>query len=52
MAIEFSAEVAEAWTTAYGTLSTFMIEQAYGRAQARQIGRSAMEWPPHAHIAF
>ena len=26
--------VAEAWTTAYGTLSGFMISEAYGRSQA------------------
>ena len=28
----WTAEIADAWTVAYGTLSTFMIEQAYGRA--------------------
>jgi hemoglobin-like flavoprotein len=32
----WTPEVAEAWTVAYGTLSTFMIEQAYGRAQAAE----------------
>jgi hemoglobin-like flavoprotein len=29
-------EVAEAWTAAYGTLSGYMIEEAYGRAQAAE----------------
>ena len=28
--------VAEAWTTAYGTLSGFMISEAYGRSQAAE----------------
>ena len=32
----WTPEVAEAWTVAYGTLSTSMIEQAYGRAQAAE----------------
>jgi len=30
----WTPEVAEAWTAAYATLSGYMIEQAYGRAQA------------------
>lgn len=30
----WTAEIAEAWTAGYGTLSGFMIEQAYGRPQA------------------
>jgi hemoglobin-like flavoprotein len=30
----WTPEVAEAWTTAYGTLSGFMIAEAYGHAQA------------------
>ena len=29
-------ELADAWTTAYGTLSGFMISEAYGRAQAAE----------------
>ena len=29
----WTSEVAEAWTTVYGTLSGFMISEAYGRAQ-------------------
>jgi hemoglobin-like flavoprotein len=32
----WTPEVAEAWTTAYGTLSGFMISEAYGRAQAAE----------------
>ena len=32
----WTAEVAEAWTAAYGTLSGYMIEEAYGRAQAAE----------------
>src|SRR5689334_20913950 len=32
----WTPEVAAAWTTAYGTLSTYMISQAYGRAQAAE----------------
>ena len=32
----WTPEVAEAWTVAYGTLSGYMIEQAYGRAQAAE----------------
>jgi len=32
----WTPEVAEAWTVAYGTLSTSMIEQAHGRAQAAE----------------
>ena len=29
----WTAEIAEAWTTAYGTLSGYMISEAYGEAQ-------------------
>ncbi len=32
----WTQEVADAWTTAYGTLSGFMIAQAYGRPQAAE----------------
>ena len=32
----WTPEVAEAWAVAYGTLSTSMIEQAHGRAQAAE----------------
>ncbi len=32
----WTADVAEAWTTAYGTLSGYMISEAYGRAQAAE----------------
>jgi hemoglobin-like flavoprotein len=32
----WTPEVAEAWTAAYGTLSGFMIHQAYGRPQAAE----------------
>jgi hemoglobin-like flavoprotein len=32
----WTREVAEAWTAAYGTLSGFMIHQAYGRPQAAE----------------
>jgi hemoglobin-like flavoprotein len=32
----WTPEVAEAWTAAYGTLSGYMIEVAYGRAQAAE----------------
>jgi len=32
----WTPEVAEAWTAAYGTLSGYMIEEAYGRAQAAE----------------
>ena len=32
----WTPEVAEAWTAAYGTLSGYMISQAYGRAQAAE----------------
>jgi hemoglobin-like flavoprotein len=32
----WTPEVAEAWTTAYGTLSGYMISQAYGRSQAAE----------------
>jgi hemoglobin-like flavoprotein len=33
---DWTADVAEAWTTAYTTLSSFMINQAYGRPQAAE----------------
>jgi nitric oxide dioxygenase len=32
----WTKEVADAWTAAYGTLSGYMIEQAYGRPQAAE----------------
>jgi nitric oxide dioxygenase len=32
----WTREVADAWTAAYGTLSDFMIHQAYGRPQAAE----------------
>ncbi|WP_257168970.1 globin family protein [Bradyrhizobium sp. SRS-191] len=32
----WTAEVADAWTSAYGTLSGFMISEAYGKAQAAE----------------
>ncbi|WP_315776397.1 MULTISPECIES: globin family protein [unclassified Bradyrhizobium] len=32
----WTPEVAEAWTAAYGTLSGFMIAEAYGKAQAAE----------------
>ena len=32
----WTPEVAAAWTAAYGTLSTFMIAEAYGKAQAAE----------------
>jgi hemoglobin-like flavoprotein len=32
----WTPEVADAWTAAYGTLSGFMIHQAYGRPQAAE----------------
>jgi nitric oxide dioxygenase len=32
----WTPEVADAWTAAYGTLSSFMIHQAYGRPQAAE----------------
>ncbi|HEY3893541.1 MAG TPA: globin family protein [Bradyrhizobium sp.] len=32
----WTPEVAEAWATAYGTLSGFMISEAYGRSQAAE----------------
>jgi hemoglobin-like flavoprotein len=32
----WTPEVAEAWTAAYGTLAGYMIEEAYGRAQAAE----------------
>jgi nitric oxide dioxygenase len=33
---EWTPDVADAWTAAYATLSTFMITQAYGRPQAAE----------------
>ena len=36
MAEGWTPEVADAWTAAYGTLSRFMIEQAFGRRQAAE----------------
>jgi nitric oxide dioxygenase len=32
----WTPEVSDAWTAAYGTLSGYMIEEAYGRAQAAE----------------
>jgi len=32
----WTPELASAWTAAYGTLSTFMISEAYGKAQAAE----------------
>jgi hemoglobin-like flavoprotein len=32
----WTAEVADAWSSAYGTLSGFMISEAYGRPQAAE----------------
>jgi hemoglobin-like flavoprotein len=32
----WTSDVAEAWTTAYGTLSSYMISEAYGGAQAAE----------------
>ena len=32
----WTGEVAAAWTAAYGTLSTYMISEAYGRPQAAE----------------
>jgi hemoglobin-like flavoprotein len=32
----WTPEVADAWAAAYGTLSTFMISEAYGKAQAAE----------------
>jgi nitric oxide dioxygenase len=32
----WTPEVADAWTAAYGTLSGFMISEAYGRPQAAE----------------
>jgi hemoglobin-like flavoprotein len=32
----WTPEVADAWTTAYGALSGFMISEAYGRSQAAE----------------
>ena len=33
---DWTKDVADAWKAAYGTLSTFMINQAYGRPQAAE----------------
>jgi hemoglobin-like flavoprotein len=32
----WTSDVADAWTAAYGTLSSYMISQAYGKAQAAE----------------
>ena len=32
----WTGEIADAWTAAYGTLSGFMISEAYGRSQAAE----------------
>jgi hemoglobin-like flavoprotein len=32
----WTPDIAEAWTTAYGTLSGYMISEAYGRSQAAE----------------
>jgi hemoglobin-like flavoprotein len=32
----WTSDVADAWTTAYGTLSGYMISEAYGRAEAAE----------------
>ena len=32
----WTPEIAAAWTAAYGTLSTYMISEAYGRAEAAE----------------
>jgi hemoglobin-like flavoprotein len=32
----WTPDVADAWTAAYGTLSGFMISEAYGRSQAAE----------------
>ena len=32
----WTPDVADAWTTAYGTLSGYMISEAYGRAEAAE----------------
>lgn len=36
LGVAWTKEVADAWTAAYGTLSGYMIEQAYGRPQAAE----------------
>ena len=36
---DWTPDVADAWTAAYGTLSGFMIAQAYGRAAGRGVRR-------------
>ena len=36
LADAWTPEVADAWTVAYGTLSGYMISEAYGRAQAAE----------------
>ena len=33
---DWTPEIADAWTTAYGTLSGYMISEAYGRAEAAE----------------
>ena len=32
----WTSDVADAWNTAYGTLSGYMISEAYGRAEAAE----------------
>ena len=36
LSADWTSDVAEAWTAAYTTLSSFMISQAYGRPQAAE----------------
>ena len=36
LALAYSPGVAAAWTAAYGTLSGYMISEAYGRPQAAE----------------
>ena len=50
---DWTPEVADAWGTAYGTLSSYMISEAYGRNQvpnkdiplASRRSSSVTEWP-------
>src|SRR4030088_743346 len=39
----WTPDVADAWTAAYGTLSGFMISEAYGRSQAAEKGHKLSE---------
>src|SRR5258708_27704643 len=39
----WTPELADAWTAAYGTLSGFMISEAYGRSQAAGEGHAGSE---------